>query len=533
MACSKIFSGDLPELTNEIIQHFRNDFSTLYSCILVNRLWCRLAVPLLWEDPFSKHDPKNCHFIEIYLSKSNEDDKAKFNEYGIEYDLLRSNSTLFNYPSFIKYLNYGDTYRSVKEWIDILVDDDDLIEVGELIYKSLLEIFIKNEGILHSFGYAISTLDSYCDDTLELILQNPNFTYNIKDLTLFLHDMSFKITINIIPFLKFFSSNCNSISSINFCYLPSTDNINDLSLIENCISQIIISQHNLKTISFKFNANYNSFLPLKNSNCSNTLSTIIFHYIDFKNILTVLQEVFNQLNVLESVHIFYCRSLNSDFVQQIIKVIKPFKLRSLLMNEILHVESLQLLLQKCGDYLENFKYGYMGKEYEESRPLLLEFIIKYCTKIKRFISDKPDNFNVYLLIENIGRTLNYISIDLDDQDLSQIILQNLGRVLPSKLEYLHLGLLFSTDDFKMFLIDFQNTFVKKFLISDTTQDLYHESILFYTKEYMMKKKRVKYLAIKGSCELVDLKNEVKEFRLYDIIVKKYLDLYINYLQFAK
>uniref|UniRef100_U9TAI7 F-box domain-containing protein n=1 Tax=Rhizophagus irregularis (strain DAOM 181602 / DAOM 197198 / MUCL 43194) TaxID=747089 RepID=U9TAI7_RHIID len=133
MACSKIFSGDLPELTNEIIQHFRKDFSTLYSCILVNRLWCRLAVPLLWEDPFSKHDPKNCHFIEIYLSKSNEDDKAKFNEYGIKYDLLRSNNTLFNYPSFIKYLNYEGTYRSVKEWIDILVDDDDLNEVGELI----------------------------------------------------------------------------------------------------------------------------------------------------------------------------------------------------------------------------------------------------------------------------------------------------------------------------------------------------------------------------------------------------------------
>ncbi|CAB5192137.1 unnamed protein product [Rhizophagus irregularis] len=247
MACSKIFS-DLPELTNEIIQHFRNDFSTLYSCILVNRLWCRLAIPLLWEDPFSKHDPKNYHYIEIYLSKLNEDDKAKFNEYGIKYDLLRSNSTLFNYPSFIKYLNYGSIYRSIKKWIFILVDDDDFMEVEELVYKSLLEIFIKNEGKLHSLEYAISTLDSYCNDTMELILQNPNFTYNIKDLTLFLDDI--KITINIVPFLKFFSSNYNSISSINFCYSSHIGNINDLSLIENCISQIIISQHNLKIISF-------------------------------------------------------------------------------------------------------------------------------------------------------------------------------------------------------------------------------------------------------------------------------------------
>ena len=36
MACSKIFSGGIPaELLNDIIQNFRNDFTTLHSCILV------------------------------------------------------------------------------------------------------------------------------------------------------------------------------------------------------------------------------------------------------------------------------------------------------------------------------------------------------------------------------------------------------------------------------------------------------------------------------------------------------------------
>ncbi|POG73895.1 hypothetical protein GLOIN_2v1580665, partial [Rhizophagus irregularis DAOM 181602=DAOM 197198] len=40
MSCSKIFSGDLPELIYEIIKYFQNDYSTLYSCILVNKLWC-------------------------------------------------------------------------------------------------------------------------------------------------------------------------------------------------------------------------------------------------------------------------------------------------------------------------------------------------------------------------------------------------------------------------------------------------------------------------------------------------------------
>ncbi|RIA78781.1 hypothetical protein C1645_842341 [Glomus cerebriforme] len=72
MACSKLFSGDLPELLNEIIQYFQNDYKTLYSCLLVNRLLCRLIIPLLWEDPFTavvhKFRFQNYHFIEIYLN---------------------------------------------------------------------------------------------------------------------------------------------------------------------------------------------------------------------------------------------------------------------------------------------------------------------------------------------------------------------------------------------------------------------------------------------------------------------------------
>ncbi|PKC60624.1 hypothetical protein RhiirA1_425716, partial [Rhizophagus irregularis] len=97
MSCSKIFSGELPELTYEIIKYFQNDFSTLHSCILVNRLWCRLAIPLLWETPFSI-STGNCNFIEIYLYNLNLNDdlKTELNKYDI--DKLLPSNTLFNYP---------------------------------------------------------------------------------------------------------------------------------------------------------------------------------------------------------------------------------------------------------------------------------------------------------------------------------------------------------------------------------------------------------------------------------------------------
>ena len=127
MSCSKVFSGDLPELTYEIIKYFQNDFSTLYSCILVNRLWCRLAIPLLWEDPFSI-PTKNFNIIEIYLHNLNDDVlKTKLNEYRINDDLSPLN-TLFNYPSFIKYLNTCKIILSTENWIKTRSEDSSYLK---------------------------------------------------------------------------------------------------------------------------------------------------------------------------------------------------------------------------------------------------------------------------------------------------------------------------------------------------------------------------------------------------------------------
>ncbi|RGB30564.1 hypothetical protein C1646_817838 [Rhizophagus diaphanus] len=532
MACSKIFSGDLPELTNEIIQHLKKDFSTLYSCILVNRLWCRLAIPLLWEDPFCI-PTQNYRYIEIYLSYLKYDDKEKFNEYGIINNLLPSNTLLFNYPSLIKYLKTTRICFSIETWVGTLMNDNPE-KLKKLVCRSLFEIFLENEGNLYSFEFIMLTDNHfvYFNDTIELILQNSNFIYNIKHLTLQINIRNNSVII--IPLLKFLYSNCSSISSIVLDFHITNDN--NRSLIENCLLQIIISQHNLKRISFGYHTKnlYNPFLSLKNSNCSNTLNTIIFNGINFRNIITILQEVFDQLNVLESIHILYCDSLNSDFVQQIIKVNKPFKLRSLFMGEILHIESLQFLLQKCGDYLENFEildFGYIGEIYKEQRRQLLKLIMKYCTNIRYFFSDKFDDINIYKLIENIGQTINYITVILGirndcDELLSSIVLQNLGQVLPIKLEYLSLTLSFNINDFEIFLRNSQNTFIKKLLIRNMARDD-DKIVLSYIKEYIMKKKRVKYLAFSEYCsidytnrELFFSEDEVSEFKLHNIIVQK-------------
>ncbi|RIA80565.1 hypothetical protein C1645_866561 [Glomus cerebriforme] len=573
MACSKIFSGDLPELMHEILQYFRNDYSMLHSCIFVNRLWCRLAIPLLWEDPFSiaaendnyylfteSYKHKNYRFIEIYLHNLNENDKTKLNEYGISENLFPSN-TLFNYPSFIKCLNTQNISFSIEEWVEIvrasaikgqhhinfLIQNTNSqpnfdLNSRRFIFLLLFKIFIRNNVNLHTFEVEIAnTLNTiereYFNSVFELILQNPTFIGNIKNLKLFCNGQIADIT-----FLQCFYFNCNSISSLYFQFSGNNDN----KSTEQCLSQIINSQQNLRKILFEDNEY--PLNSLKNSNCSNTLKTIIFHNINFRNINT-LKEIFEQLNVLESIHILYCLSLNL-IIKQIIHITKPFKLKSLFMNETSQIETMQSLLQKSGDYLENI--GFELSISNEMKEKLLKLIKKYCTKIKFFKLHGYDNQNIYSafdLIRNNGQNLNYISINFckflvydhhrlsDDNELSSIILQNLGQILPFRLEYLNLSLKINTSDLEVFLKNSKNTFINKLLIRNKML-IDSEDILPCIKKYIMKEKRVKYLAIEEVFldkreELYACKNEVKEFKSYNIEVHYFDDLDIQVCDFIK
>ncbi|EXX65154.1 uncharacterized protein OCT59_000292 [Rhizophagus irregularis] len=580
MACSKIFSGDLPELIYEIVRYFRNDYKMLYSCILVNRLWCRLTIPLLWEDPFSiavedcnyyylteSYELKNYDFIGTYLYNLNDEDKTKLNEYGIDNSVFPLN-TLFNYPSFIKCLNTQNLSFSIEEWINIVgtitnderspispnenplsnpIFDQNNIFLSRFILLSLIKIFIENEVNLYTFELEItSTLNSdkeYFNSIFKLILQNPNLICNIKNLKLYFNE-----TITNVAFLKCLYYNCNSISSLYFRFNDNNNNINNESITES-LSKIINSQQNIKKILFEDN-DY-PLIILKNSNCSNTLKTIIFYNINFKNVF-IIKEVFEQLNVLESVHIIHCLSLNTNIIKQIISINGPFKLKSLFLNEnvVLNIDSMKLLLQKSGNYLKNIGFELLISN--ELKEQLLRLIIEYCAYIKFFKLHGYDNQNIYStfgLIENLGQNLNYLSINFckfliydydylnDDSELSSIVLTNLGQVLPFNLEYLNLSLKINPNDLVTFFKNSRNTFIKKLLIRNKMLDD-SEDILPIIKEHLMKEKRINYLAIEEVFldkreELFSLKDEVKEFELYNIKVLCYDDLDIQVYEFVK
>ncbi|GBB99712.1 hypothetical protein RclHR1_03600008 [Rhizophagus clarus] len=619
MVCSKSVFNDLPELIYEIIQYLHNDHITLSSCILVNRLWCRIAIPLLWENPFSTCT-KNCNFIEIYLQYLNEKDKDKLQEYGIK--IHSKPSLLFNYPNFIKNINTCKIVYSIEKWISafkrnqnknllppiinttlynrsflndidcFMMPEFDFIRRSEfnlppisnlinfttgstqiqsppqsiqlfqavqstqsqptqslqpqditslfkngkkgLIYKLLFKLFIKYKANLHTFEIFLMKIKEYkyFNNVYDLILENPNFIRSIKNLKLAFYNKGTSNLPKIDSFITFLSSNCDSISTL---YLQFQFRNNNNILIEKFSSRIIKSQKNIKRIFFihnNFSLN-SSLLSLKNFYYSNNLKTITFFDVNFKNI-NIIKEVFEQFNVLESIHILYCQFINS-FIKQIVQITGPFKLRSLFLDKIVKLNSLNSLLQKSGNYLENFGLGTVSKD--ESKRQLLELIIKYCKNIQFFdLPEFDDQNNLYLaldLIKILDQNLNYLSIEffelnLNSKKISSILLQELGQLLPFKLEYLKLSLIINVKDFQIFLLNSQNTFIKKFLIKNKIKLEGFDNILSLIEDYIVKMRKVKYLALKEDFiegrDLFLLKDHVKKFDLYNIKVQSYNDL---------
>ncbi|KAF0541891.1 f-box domain-containing protein [Gigaspora margarita] len=99
----------------EIFNNFQNmhDYKNLYSCLLVNRQWCRTIIPILWKRPLDYS--RDTRLIRIYLLELN----AKEQSLLIPYKIILPNcpKPLFEYSSYTTYV--GEYFPDgVENWLD-------------------------------------------------------------------------------------------------------------------------------------------------------------------------------------------------------------------------------------------------------------------------------------------------------------------------------------------------------------------------------------------------------------------------------
>src|SRR6266536_2475359 len=115
---------------NEIFEYLEDDKPTLHLCLLVNRLWCKISVRILWRNIWNFN---HCSFIPrrpLRVERSilstliaclpNESRELLYKN-NIFISTPTSKPPLFNYAAFCKVLSISDIYRIVNS--DLLIRD--------------------------------------------------------------------------------------------------------------------------------------------------------------------------------------------------------------------------------------------------------------------------------------------------------------------------------------------------------------------------------------------------------------------------
>lgn len=138
---------------SQIFRNLEKDQKSLYSCILVNRLWCATSIEFLWSRPFHflytcpiscpcdefMRIERSSKLIQVYLSCLNEKEKLLLMENKVRLPSSVKQKPLFDYAGFIRYLDLDEFYTAVRDWIEfahVVSKEDEICEAMESRKKS-------------------------------------------------------------------------------------------------------------------------------------------------------------------------------------------------------------------------------------------------------------------------------------------------------------------------------------------------------------------------------------------------------------
>jgi hypothetical protein len=95
------------DILSLLFEELQDDPKSLFSCLMVNRLWCEIVIPILWRNPWCydiDYSNKNYLFI-IIVSYLSDDVKVSLTRQGIKLPSVSCQLLTFDYLSFCKSIN--------------------------------------------------------------------------------------------------------------------------------------------------------------------------------------------------------------------------------------------------------------------------------------------------------------------------------------------------------------------------------------------------------------------------------------------
>jgi hypothetical protein len=238
------------ECLNEILEYFEEDELTLHSCLLVNRLWCKIAVRILWRNIFdfirsyqnSSLRVKSSKILSTLIACLPNESKELLYENGISISTPTSNPPLFNYAEFCKVLSINKIILITNNALNVRKDSN-------LVANEIIKMLTDKISSLKKFTY--NDYYYYYSNTISI-----PYIPGAKDLSELCCSSNLPS-----GFFYQLSQICHNLQSISISFDDVTSNV------PNELKELISSQNNLKNLT----------LSAYDSSWANIIPTVIKH----------------------------------------------------------------------------------------------------------------------------------------------------------------------------------------------------------------------------------------------------------------
>ncbi|RIA87278.1 hypothetical protein C1645_827987 [Glomus cerebriforme] len=466
-------SRQLPaDCLNEIFEYLEDDRITLHSCLLVNHLYCEVAVRILWRNVlnfqylrhklFLKYVPLS--IISTLVACLPKESKDLLHNNGIYISTPTSKPPLFNYPSFCKYLSVD----KIDQTIEHILQNLQFIISGNLNYNK----YLLSQEILKMFMKQISSLKSlnYCSSYSKKV-QNIMFTYlpEAENCLIDLKELNCSSDI----YSEFFyqiSQICHNIQSL-------TIDLEDV--ISDGLTDLISLQNNLKSVSLNSWDRGTGIITSSLAKSSLTLTKLkieaYYTPLSFISMFINLQEL---ILSLESENSF------DDFNQLQYVTFPKLKILKFLCV-ISRIEMLIKFLETNGKNLMEFSVDYCHDN------LLNLAIAEFCPNLKKLsIIFMKNELETLKLILNKCQYLEIFNICGDRYLNDEEFLKILVKYLPKNFYELEINFYTTYEGLEEFFINWKNRIPQKSLsliITDYKNVNLKSLIEKYTKLGVIKK----------------------------------------------
>ncbi|PKY29052.1 hypothetical protein RhiirB3_530247 [Rhizophagus irregularis] len=184
-----------------IFEELQNDKKTLRSCILVNKTWCEILVPILWKNPWKYLKGGNEKlFLKVIVSHSTNEKLTNHLTKRYKFLINSYNKPLFDYISFCRHLNLKEIEKII---INNINEEKEILNIKQEIFKLFIN---ENTKFTHlyipqKFYYKIQNIPGakHCFSEIGFLSCNTNindevlngltkFCKLIKELELFIQD---------------------------------------------------------------------------------------------------------------------------------------------------------------------------------------------------------------------------------------------------------------------------------------------------------------------------------------------------------